>query len=149
MNFTNFAYLCVAIALVFYFMGAGPMVQLYNQQGGGFLKLSCPADTVTYGTVNATGTYTNESSQCQDTFFTQLVTILVIGGLGIVLSLVIGFSAMYIIPLLLLWICINLFVFPFSFLLDPAFPAEMLIPVTVIMNVLTGLALLNFIRGPT
>lgn len=150
MNFTNFAYLCVSIALVFYFMGAGPMVQLYNQQGGGFLKLSCPSDTIAYGNItNATGTYTNPPSACSDTFFSQLSTVLLIGIGGIVAGILLGFSAMFIIPVMLLWAFITLFVFPFSFLLDPAFPEQMLIPVTVIINVLTGLALLNFIRGPT
>jgi len=147
MNFYNFVYLSLAIAIVFYFMGAGPLVQLYNQQGGGFLVLSCPEDTATYG--NISGDYVNEPSQCEDTFFTQLVTILVVGGLGIVLALVLGYSAMYIIPLLILWVCINLFVFPFSFLMDPAMSDEIRIIVTVVINAMTGLALLNFIRGPT
>jgi len=155
MNFTNFAYLCLAIALVFYFMGAGPLVQVNmggyagGSSGTGFLKLSCPADTIAYGTINATGTYTNEQSKCNDTFFTQLTTILLIGIGGIVVAWLLGFSAMYVIPLVILWAFVNLFVFPFSFLLDPAFPAEVVITITAILNVLMGLALLNFIRGPT
>jgi hypothetical protein len=155
MNFTNFAYLCLAIALVFYFMGAGPLVQVNmggyagGSAGTGFLKLSCPADTVAYGTINTTGTYTNEASKCNDTFFTQLVIVLIVGGLGIGIGMLLGFSAMFVIPVVLAWAFINLFVFPFSFLLDPAFPAEVVIPVTAFLNVLTGLALLNFIRGPT
>jgi hypothetical protein len=150
MNFTNFVYLSISIALVFYFMGAGPMVQLYNQQGGGFLKLSCPADNLAYGSIsNATGTYTNPPSACTNTFFAQLSTVLLIGIGGIVAGILLGFSAMFIIPVMLLWAFITLFVFPFSFLLDPSMPPMIIIPLTVILNAITGLALLNFIRGPT
>jgi hypothetical protein len=87
---------------------------------------------------------------CNDTFFGVLALLLVVGGFGIIVLTLAGFAAMYVIPAVMIFVFLNLFVFPMATLLNPALVApELGIAFAVLMNMLTVLALFNFIRGAT
>jgi hypothetical protein len=155
MRFANYALLLFAMALVFYFVGiTKPLLSLsgsvdYNGTNTTqYLKVNCQTDADAYSpssTEIAGGPLT-----CHDTFFGVLSLLLVAGGFGIVVLSLAGFSAMYVIPAVMLFVFLNLFVFPLNDLLNPALVApELGISFAVLMNVLMVLAFFNFIRGAT
>lgn len=139
MRFAAYALLMICIGIVFYMLGlTEPMVSLYDSQGG-YLQLNCPEDA---------GVLDNQPSQCGDTFFSIMVTTLSMGALGIVISALTGYSAIYIIPIILIYVFLNIFVFPFSVLLNPeVVPTEVAVILTVIINAISALGILSFIRG--
>lgn len=145
MRFAPYVILMLCISAIFYLMGlTQPLVSVYDTHSGQFLKLNCPADA------DPPSPYQNEDPECTDTFFSILMGVLTIGILGVVVSTLMGFSAMYIVPIILLYILVNFFVFPFSILLDTAaMPPEISVLLVVAINAISVLALLNFIRGGT
>lgn len=70
-----------------------------------------------------------------------------IGVSFVILSLVIGFSALYIIPMVLLFGVVYLFVFPMSWILDPSMPEALIVIIAFVYNYLTLMAVLTFVRG--
>jgi hypothetical protein len=155
MRFADYALLLFSLALVFYFVGiTKPLVSLsgsvdYNGTNTTqYIKLNCDTDAKNYSP-SSTGMVGGPLT-CNDTFFGVLALLLVVGGFGIIVLTLAGFAAMYVIPAVMIFVFLNLFVFPMATLLNPALVApELGIAFAVLMNMLTVLALFNFIRGAT
>jgi hypothetical protein len=129
-----------AISLVFYFMGftsvLGYMADNHETQFGSlFMPLACE---------EGTDCDTNDNA-----LLNLIITSVSIGALGIVIALFTGYSAVYLVPILLLIAILNLVVFPISFIFDPSMSEFIKIPLVMFFNVMTILAIVNFIRGAT
>lgn len=129
MRFVAYTILLFSIAVVLYYMGYGPIVDIFNQRGGSPISISCPSDNLF----------------CSDTTVIFGAIIFVILSAGAFVALISGFSSMYVVPLLILMAVLNFVIFPFNFIMSA--PSELSIPVIVLMNVLTVLAVINFVRG--
>ena len=157
MRFADYALLIFAMMLVFYFVGIkDPLLNVskaadYSNstvKSTQYLTLNCPADAAAYSPSAAP--ISGGPLSCNDTFFGILALLLVAGGFGIIVLTLAGFAAMYVIPAVMIFVFLNLFIFPFATLLNPALVApELGIGFVVLMNMLTVLALFNFIRGAT
>lgn len=156
MRFADYALLLFAMALVFYFVGiTKPLLSLsgsvdYNDTNTTqYLKVNCPADASAYSPHPSTP-FTGGPLTCNDSFFGILALLLVVGGFGIIVLTLAGFAAMYVIPAVMIFVFLNLFVFPLSSILNPTLVApELGYAFVALMNMLTVLALFNFIRGAT
>lgn len=129
MRFVAYVILLFSISLVLYYMGYGPIVSIFGTRGAEPLSISCPQDDVF----------------CTDTTVVIGAMIFIILSAGVLVTLVSGFSSFYIVPLLLLIAVLNFVVFPFNFIMSA--PSSLAVPVMVFMNILTVLAVLNFVRG--
>jgi hypothetical protein len=157
MRFADYALLLFAMMVVFYFVGIQqPLIGVsqaadYSNTTAKttqYLKLNCVADAAAYSP-SSTG-IAGGALTCNDTFFGVLALLLVVGGFGILVLALAGFSAMYVIPAVMIFVFLNLFVFPLSSILNPALVApELGYAFVALMNMLTVLALFNFIRGAT
>jgi hypothetical protein len=78
-----------------------------------------------------------------------LQSLLLIAIAGFAVSLLTGFGAMYIMPLLMLLAFLNYVVFPISFIADPLLPAYVKYPLFAFFNIIGILAYVSFIRGGT
>lgn len=72
------------------------------------------------------------------------IMIAVVAGASILVGLISGYSAIYIVPILILIAILNFFVFPLNFLYN--YP-ELTVPALAVFNVLTVLASTDFIKG--
>jgi hypothetical protein len=134
MRLSNYVMLMFAITVIFYFLGYPPLLlRLFDSQGQ-FIDI---------------GTLLKR-------LFDSIATLSALATLGISLAAAVlltyfsGFGAIYILPLFLLVGFFNFFVFPVSFLLDPAnvaMPLEVNIILQVFFNVITILTIIDFIRG--
>jgi hypothetical protein len=135
MRFEAYVIFMLCIAAVFYMIGLDePLVTLYDSQDGQFVKLNSPDDSD------------------GDNFF----NILIYGIAGsvaiaaVAIALITGYSAMFIIPLIMVFLILNFFVFPFSSVLGIAGMPEVVgYLLVVFFNGITVLALMSFIRGRT
>jgi len=134
MRFAAYVILMICIASVFYLMGLDtPLVSLYDAQDGQFIKLNCPP---------------GDEDACDDTFLKMLAVTISLGVLGFVVLLISGQAAMFVIPIMLVFVILNFFVFPFSTIFEAAaMPGEVAALLVVFLNGLTVLALMSFIRG--
>lgn len=125
--------LMFSISLVFYLMGykSVALQALYDAQAGGTFDISVFIGKLAEGALapqNALGT----------------VLALIAGAAA---TLVMGYAAVYIIPLAFLLIFLNTVVYPFSFVIDDAMPNEVKVPLVVLFNLLSIMAVLSFTRG--
>jgi hypothetical protein len=125
---------------MFYFLGFGPIVQILDEKGNVALKLVC--DTPNPESIE-------EALLCEDpnvVLGSALAWILLAGGLA---ALITGFSAIYVIPIILLLAFLNFFIFPLGFVFGgtDVVPDILKTPIIAFFNVLTVLAVTNFIRG--
>ena len=65
----------------------------------------------------------------------------------IILSLSVGYGAIYILPAVILWLFLNYFVFPLSFIFDATLDPMLKYVFFGFFNLITVLAVLTFIRG--
>jgi hypothetical protein len=123
-----------SISVVFYFLGFPPLLtRLFDTQGQ-FIDIGVLLKTL-FESIGTTSALT--------TLGLSLAT-------AVLLTYFSGFGAVYVLPLFLLVGFLNLFVFPVSFLLDPAnvaMPVELNIVLQVFFNILTALTIIDFIRG--
>ena len=129
-----------AISLVFYFLGftsiMGYMADNHEEQFGSlFMPLACEEGT--------------ECDENDSALLNLIITAVSIGALGIVIALFTGYSAVYLVPILLLIAILNLIIFPISFIFDPAMSEFIKIPLVMFFNIMSILAIINFIRGST
>jgi len=132
MRFAEYIILMFAIATSLYFLGYKPLAIQYIEMGSTPTKIACPADdpictnnTVVIGAIFA--------------------ALILAAGL---LVLVQSFSAIYVIPIFILLAILNFFILPLDFLMTVQEPF-IKYPVLGLLNVLTVLAITNFIRGNT
>ncbi|MDD3906561.1 MAG: hypothetical protein PHS46_08610 [Candidatus Omnitrophica bacterium] len=125
--------LMFSITVVFYMMGYNSVAlnALYAAQSGDTFDIATFLGHLAEGALapqNAIGT----------------VLALIAGAAA---TLIAGYAAIYIIPLAFLLMFLNLVVYPFSFVLDPAMPDMIKVPLVVFFNLLSIMAVLSFIRG--
>lgn len=140
MRLSMYVSILFSITLIFYLGGFSPIgIQLLSMtsQGthGGIQKVASPGDLL--DTVNPL-------SESKDILTMMMFTIIVSAG---VMSFILGFSAIYIIPLLILFSILNFFVFPLSAVLDMTMPVEIRVIIIFLYNVITIMACVTFIRG--
>lgn len=129
MRFVAYVIMLFSFSVILYYMGYGPIITIFEEKGAAPLSISCPAG----------------NPFCTDTTVVIGAMIFIILSAGILVTLVSGFSSFYIVPLLLLIAVLNFVIFPFNFIMSA--PTELAVPVMVFMNILTVLAVLNFVRG--
>lgn len=76
-----------------------------------------------------------------------LLALGIITAVGVVASLLAGFGATFLIPLLILTAIMTYVVFPISFIFDPSLPILLKAPVLVLFNILTIFSIVDFMRG--
>lgn len=136
MRLTAYVILLFSLMVSAYFLGYQPigltiLDQIYNTQGGQGLTLQTIFTAMANATLDSQGT---------------ISAALALGAIAAVTtSLAVGFSSIYILPMVILIGIFNLLVFPFSFLLD--MPQVIAVPIVVLFNILTVLTVTNFIRG--
>lgn len=133
-----------SMSLVFFLMGYDPLLlssansysqsmnNTYTAQGGSTLTEG--------GVIGAMAGVTLEPNIAIATIIGALVA-------AYAASLVMGFSAIYIIPMAILIGILNLLIFPISFIVDPSVPQIISIPAVVLMNIFLILSILSFVRG--
>jgi hypothetical protein len=147
MRFENYVFFMFSLAFVGYLMGfTSPVLYMAQHQ-------QMPLES----TGNDGSSYNPSDVQPIDysvAFFKALVdamtnpAFLLSLGVGAVASVFLqGFSVMFLIPLLLLTIFMNLVVFPISFIFDPTLPDIIKLPITLFYNILLFMAILSFVRG--
>jgi hypothetical protein len=134
MRLTNYIMLWLAIVLVFYFLGYPPgIINVLNTSytAGGYLDIK----TMLTG------------------FFDSIATPAGISALGInaaaavILTFLAGFGAIYIIPIFIFIVVVNIFAFPVSSIIVSTTPDIIKIPLLLFFNVLLLLTAITFIRG--
>lgn len=74
--------------------------------------------------------------------------LLMIAAAGILSSLLLGFSAIYVMAIIILLAILNFFVFPFGiFINDAIIDPYLQLPLLFVFNVLTVLGFTDFVRG--
>lgn len=129
MRLTGYILLLFSISLVLYYLGYGPIINIFTERGAQPLSITCE---------------TGETF-CTDSTVVLGAIIAVTLGASVLVTLVAGFSAIYIVPLLLLIALLNFVMFPFDFIMSA--PEAISIPILTLFNILTVLAVLNFVRG--
>lgn len=140
MKFSTYIWFLFAVCLVLYYLQYYPMVVYFADNGQSIVNIEC-----------AEGDQFCQNEARAEFYRTSTVfgaMLLVIAGAGIALvALITGYSAIYIIPLLILMAILNFVVFPLGFVLDPTIPEFLKYPIAVFFNLMTVLATVSFIRG--
>lgn len=135
MRFSHYILLLLAISLVFYFMGSRPIINLVEEKGSHPVKISCP----------------DVDKFCSGTSEDSVVLAAILGvfslGVAALAAYVLGYSAIYIIPIFLLLAGLTFFVFPLDFVLNAGIPDTIRYPMVLIFNTITVFACISFIRG--
>jgi hypothetical protein len=135
-----------SMSLVLYFMGfSSPLLYLWNNQGAHALEPVCdPATQLNCQNTGVLNRLTMAILPSGDLLIAGLIALAIT---GLVASLLGGFSAMFIIPLLIVSAVAVYLVLPFSFIFSMAMPDEIRIPLFVFMNIITVIAFIDFVRG--
>lgn len=149
MKLSAYVLLLFAVSLSLYLMGfSSPIFYMWNAQGGDSLIIACSSESLEPEAFEACKQNALINSMISNlTSDESLKLILGISILGLLTSLVGGFGAVYIVPMILLLVFINYIIFPISFVFDTSMPEIIKIPLITFMNVLTVLAIVHFIRG--
>lgn len=148
MRLFSYIILLFSLSLVFFFLGyTSPLSAVLANQGctqaqiaaaqAAGTSLNCIMDTQSFITALASNI----------TSSTSLNTLLGIAAVGFAISLLTGFTTIYLVPLIMLLVFLNYVVFPISFIADPLLPDFVKIPLFVFFNILTVMAMVSFIRG--
>lgn len=173
MRWSAYVILCMSLTLMLYIGGFKPLMgdNIFNgwltNMVGPSPNSTSAAIPITYSNVTNGQTQSNNSSGLgMFSIFTgdliqsiwgtatsnPLLAILAIVGTAAAIWLLMqGFSANYLIPILMLgvMIALNFFFFPLNFLTDPSIgmPTILKVLIAVILNTLFILAMMDFIRG--
>ena len=146
MRLTAFVIMMFSISLVMYFMGfQSPILYLWNNQGGTYMQPQCVATNnsacLQSGAANIVG---NALVPGGDTILAGLTGLALV---GVVASLLGGFSAVYILPLLIVSAVLGYLILPVSMLFSLAMPDVVRIPLIVLYNILVVITVVGFVRG--
>lgn len=140
MKLGAYAIFMFSVALSFYFLGFQPilLVMTEGQDGhnNGVIKLNCPSDDPNCA-----------SGENNNAFLFTVATMISVGIFGIALGLITGYSAMYIIPIIMLTVAIQYFILPFGTLFNLIENETIRTPVIFFFNMITVLAVIHFVRG--
>jgi len=135
MRFGAYIMLLFSINLIFYAMGyhSYGIAQVFSAQGSNWLTM----DGIITGLTNA---ILNPSP--------AILTVMAGITIAAIASLLLGFSAIYIIPLVMLFALLNYFAFPLSIIdaHDPMLGTFGMV-IVVFLNLLSLLAITSFVRG--
>lgn len=131
MRLTAYILLLFSISLVFYLLGYTSLLNYYTEQQGGTLDFMETLKTLTKAMLSDEG----------------ISILLGVAITGLVATLIGGFGAMYVFPIVMLLVFANYLLFPLSFLLDQTLPDIIKIPLVVLFNLLTLLTIITFVRG--
>lgn len=132
MRFGAYVMLMFSIALVMYLLGfQSILLYIWTNQNENALEHKDVLTEIAHSITSEEG----------------LQLLLGIAVIGVVATLLGGFGATFLVPLLILLVVLNYVVFPISFLIDPNVPAIIRIPAIIFINILTILSILDFIRG--
>jgi len=135
-----------SFATVLYFLGQQPaLLYIWNNQGKTEITGMCdmqknPTDCNKHpGFLN----------QMLDQFTSSggIASLIAIGAAAIGATFLAGFAAVYILPIFILLVILNLLIVPFSLIFDPAIDNFIRVPLLVFLNILQVLALVSFVRG--
>ena len=132
MRFAAYMIFLFSISTVLYFMGYQPVAVDYISKGSQPYKITCPD--------------TNPTCQDPTVILGAMFAVLVLA--AALITLITGYSAIYVIPIFLVLAVINFFLLPLNFLMTIEEPL-IKYPVMGLFNILTVLAILNFVRGQT
>lgn len=129
MRFPAYIILMFGISLSLYFLGYQPIAVQMLAQGSSPVKINCEGTAI-----------------CEDqTVIIGSIFFFLIAAAALI-TLVTGFSAIYVIPIFILLAVLNFFVLPMNFMMSVTEPL-IKYPVLALLNTLTVLAVINFIRG--
>lgn len=131
MRLTAYVILLFSISLVFYLLGYTNLLSYYSQHQGGTMDFVNLLKTLAQAILSDEG----------------ISILLGVAITGLVATLLGGFGAMYIFPILMLLTFANYLLFPLSFLLDQSLPDIVKLPLIVLFNLLTLLTIITFVRG--
>jgi hypothetical protein len=136
MRFATYILLIFCMSVVAYWMGVtSPFWAAWEQQGEEAMGFESVMKVILGSiTVNA------------DVISAALLALVVT---AIATSLLGGFSATFVVPLLLLLAVAQYFILPISFLFDLTIPIQMRAPLIFLLNMMMVLAIMDFIRGKT
>lgn len=142
MRLSTYLALLFSISLVFYLMGFPSVASMVEAKGGDLFTIIGVGDSD--DVINDIST---NSGSSQNTILGVIFGGTVFMAVGI-LSLILGFSAIYIIPLLILIGALNYFVFPIGVIFaDTQMPAVLSVSIIFFFNFITVMAIITFVRG--
>ncbi len=138
MRFGAYVMLMFCISLVFYIIGyrSIALMTLYNNQAA-VSNADGSIDYLRFVGVIVTSAITPQNA----------LGLVVVGIAAAATTLLLGFAAIYIIPIAMLLLVMNYLLYPFSFVFDPSMPDIVKIPLYVFFNLMTMLAVMSFARG--
>jgi hypothetical protein len=131
MRLIAYTILLFSVSLMLYLLGYTNLLSYYAEQQGG------PMDFVGILKTLAKALLSDEG----------LSVLLGVAITGLIATILGGFGAMYIFPMLTLLVFANYLLFPLSFLLDQDMPEIVKLPLVVFFNLLTLLTVITFVRG--
>jgi hypothetical protein len=133
MRLSSYILILFAITLLFYLGGYQPTAW----------------ETLQSSAVGTGGLNINSIINMIYSIFTNPAFLLILIGSMVTGFLLSGsnFSVIYIIPIFILLVVVNLFVFPTSFLFDEALPVLMKVVIGMLFNIFLILSVVEFIRG--
>lgn len=152
MRFSAYVLFLVSISLPLYMVGYTNVVNEFLSPK----QITSTGTEFTLGNQTLSISCSSGDPYCQNTPSSSNISIMwllfaILLGAGVLAALLGGFSAMYIIPALIIIAIVNLVVMPYSFLFDPSIPESvfnfLFIPLIAIFNIITVLAVIDFVRG--
>lgn len=149
MRFSAYVLLLLAISISLYFLGyksivmdfltpktafSGNGTSITYTPGTQAIPISCPT-----GNTYCSG----QPNDANPMWFFFLILL----GAGGFTALLLGFSAMFVIPAFILLAIANLVIMPYSFITQSGMPLFISVPLMVIFNIITVLAIVDFLRG--
>jgi len=129
MRWGAFVLLLLSISLTLYFVGYRPIINVIEDKGESPLSIACET----------------EDAFCDNQEVILGAIFLTLTAAAGLTALVLGYSAIYIIPILLLMALLSFFIYPLDFLMGA--PDIIRYPVLAVFNVLSVLAVMDFVRG--
>jgi hypothetical protein len=150
MRFAAWVFFTVSISLVLYMMGYTPVAGPFATGGGGVFLASANNTVAPTQCIDIPGSAGCPEAKGDAGGISSITYLLMAGLVATAVIFVLffaNFSAIYIIPLIIMGVLVNFFIIPWSFIMGA--PIEIQTAGMVIFNIMTLLAMINFVRGPT
>lgn len=134
MHLTNYIMFWFAITVVFYFLGYPPAILGFMNAAytdNGYLDMGATLIAIFNSITTDAG----------------LAALGISAAAALALTFLSGFGAIYIIPIFILIVIVNIFAFPIGTIITPDIPIIVRIPLLLFFNVLFMLTAITFIRG--
>jgi|GEM_PF-5764059 len=149
MRFSQYALFLLAVSLPLYFFGFHSVIQEFITPSTIIVNNTAtdyaPGVNVIKVPCETGDTYCQKTPTTNGASLLWMFLAVIVG--AAFTSLLIGFAAMYLIPALMLVVFINFVVLPYSFITTSGMPPMLSVALLVIFNLITALAVADFIRG--